>query len=236
MQVETVQMDPRIAAVHYKDYRKKVREHRAKRLAEANKKILVGGQEIRRGRVERTFIEQEDEVLMASYREMAKGQRILNVAHVMRAFGVDKDSKSRLPLLAIGQADWKHTWLRQHDNKIVFSSDSYPHWDYRHNKYKNGAIGFLSDVFPPELTNSEWRRTNNLPAVQNKRALTPAIPAHLRPAGDLSGYHILWEAKWVHEAPPDPLLLKHVSGHIYTVLAQWDLTPIEKMVLEGRAV
>jgi hypothetical protein len=58
----------------------------------------------------------------------------------------------------------------------------------------------------------------------------PLIPPRLRPAGDLSNYHILWEANW--QAPPtDPLLLRHLSGPLYAVLACWDLTPIERAVM-----
>lgn len=36
-------------------------------------------------------------------------------------------------------------------------------------------------------------------------------------------------------APPgDPALLKHVGGDIYAVVATWDLSPLERLVLSGR--
>jgi hypothetical protein len=28
--------------------------------------------------------------------------------------------------------------------------------------------------------------------------------------------------------------LKHISGPMYSVITQWDLTPVERAVLEGR--
>lgn len=232
MDIQTISMDPRIAAIHYKDYRKKVREHRALRLKEAEKKILEGGRTIRAGRTERSLIEKEDEALMFSYREMAKGQRVLNVASVMKSLGLDP--VKQLPVLAIAQADWPRVHFRTDRPRVFFASEHWASWDHRYGRYKKGALHFPWDTFRAELYDEEWRKQHNKPRVQNLVALVPAIPAHLRPAGDLSGYHILFEARWTHEAPPDPLLLKHVSGYIYTVVAQWDLTPIEKAILEGR--
>ena len=32
----------------------------------------------------------------------------------------------------------------------------------------------------------------------------------------------------------DPILLRHIAGHMYAVLAQWDLTPLERSVIEKR--
>jgi hypothetical protein len=234
MDVQTIQMDPRIAAIHYKDYRKKVREHRRQRIEEAAKKILESGRALREARAARELLEKEDTALMASYREMAKGQRILNLSQVMRTAGVDTVSKSRLPVLAIAQADWPYVWFRIESGRAVFSAEGWPRWSSTYNKYGRGGLHLPMHVFPAELTNAEWRKQNNLPPAGRIRALVPAIPVSLRPAGDLSNYHILFEAKWTHEAPPDPLLLKRVSGDIYSVVAQWDLTPIEKAILEGR--
>jgi hypothetical protein len=234
MNVSTTQMDPRVAAIHYKDYRKAVRKHREERLEAARKAITTSGQDLRKARSMRTQIEKEDEALMLSYREMAKGQRVLNLTQVFRETGLDKNEKSRLPIIAVAQADWQHVWFKIDGSRAVFAKDSWPNWRHSYNKYDEGAIWVPANAFPAELTNYSWRANNQLPPAERQKALVPAIPAMLRPSGDLSKYHILWEAEWKHEAPTDPLLLKHVTGTIYTVLAQWDLTPIEKMVLEGR--
>jgi hypothetical protein len=68
------------------------------------------------------------------------------------------------------------------------------------------------------------------------RALVPKIPPLLKPAGDLSDFFILWEAKWEAVAPVDPILLRRVSESVFVVLAQWDLTPLERSVLETRTL
>ena len=100
--------------------------------------------------------------------------------------------------------------------------------------YPKKVVPFLSSIFAAELTNAEWRKGRSLPVASSQRAVVPAIPVHLRPAGDLGEFFILFEAEWDKHAPPDPLLLKHIGGHMYSVLAQWDLTDVEKAVLEGR--
>jgi hypothetical protein len=66
------------------------------------------------------------------------------------------------------------------------------------------------------------------------RAPVPLIPPHLRPADAYRNYFILWEVKvWQRVAPVDPLLLTHVTGHVFAVVAQWDLTPIERLVMNA---
>ncbi len=233
MNVQIMQMDPRIAAIHYKDYRKKVREHKQLRLKAAEEKIKEGGKLFRAGRAERSLLEKEDEVLMQSYREMSKGMRLVNVASAIVGAGLKKDVL--LPELAIARADWTECYLHVQqwgDTQIFFAKER---WLQKYgNGYKNNPISFPGGMFPAELTNTQWRRTNSKPACPVK-TVVPSIPVQLRPAGDLSQFCILWEVeKWDATPPVDPLLLKHVSGHFYTVLAQWDLTPLERAVLSGR--
>lgn len=240
MEVQMLSMDPRIAAIHYKDYRKKVRQHREERLKKAISLNTEGNQLRRQSAKDISLIEKEDVIMMASYREMAKGQRILNVANAIRGAGLC--SEKFLPKLAIARANWEHCHLRFDNgsvNNVVFSAEAWVQTTWRSDANRRylapkRVIPFLSSIFGAELTNAEWRKGRNLPVADKQRAAVPAIPAHLRPAGDLEEFFILFEAEWDKHAPPDPLLLKHVGGHMYSVLAQWDLTDVEKAVLEGR--
>jgi hypothetical protein len=84
---------------------------------------------------------------------------------------------------------------------------------------------------PSELTDIEWRNRNEFP--KKAHALVPSVPPQLRP-DDLSKYFILWEAEWTAKAPVDPILLSPVNDTMFAVVAQWDLTPLEQRVLEGR--
>lgn len=45
---------------------------------------------------------------------------------------------------------------------------------------------------------------------------------------------MLFEAEWRPEPPKDPALLRHIGGDLYSVVAVWDLTELERAVLAGR--
>jgi len=241
MEVQAISMDPRIAAIHFKDYRKKVREARTARVTALKGEITDGNKKRVNAYKNLSLLEKEDIVTMESYRAMAKGHRIINVANAIRGAGLC--TEKQLPVLAIARANWENCHLRFDTNSgfnsVVFSQDPWLNTNWRSNAAKRfidpkRVIPFLSSIFGAELTNAEWRKGRSLPVANTQRAVVPTIPVHLRPAGDLSEYFILFEAEWDKHAPPDPLLLKHVAGHMYSVLAQWDLTDVEKAVLEGR--
>lgn len=70
-------------------------------------------------------------------------------------------------------------------------------------------------------------------------AMVPIVPPRHRPARGMGDLLVLWEVEqwaWATVPPPpgDPALLRHVAGDIYAVVATWDLTELEKLVLSGR--
>lgn len=230
MNVQTMQMDPRIAKIHYGDYHRKVLEHREERKKQIALRGREIGKEIKKIRIEKSRLEREDEELMRAYQAMADGNRILNLPHVLKAAGIQP--KTHLPALAIARADWKSCFFQVDYGQCWYSSDSNIPWNVRMRKGK-GFIPFAQSVFPSETTNTHWRtNTANLPRYPAK-AMVPAIPAHLRPS-NVDEMYILWDAVWETRPPIDPLLLKRVSDTIYVVLASWDLTPLEQAILEGR--
>ena len=88
------------------------------------------------------------------------------------------------------------------------------------------GTGTFAGVETRRMTNWAGGRTQS----GGMNALIPNVPPALRPAHALSNYHLLWEAEWrVAPGPPpgDPALLKHIGGDLYSVLAVWDLTPVE---------
>jgi hypothetical protein len=66
------------------------------------------------------------------------------------------------------------------------------------------------------------------------KAQVPMIPPRHKPAGHLRAYRVLFEAVWERRPPVDPMLLRHVGGPFYVVVAQWDLSPLEQAVLRAR--
>lgn len=65
-------------------------------------------------------------------------------------------------------------------------------------------------------------------------AVVPIVPPRLHPRAALSNYHILWDAIWTPAPPKDPMLLRRLAGHLYAIVAIWDLTSLEQAVLRGR--
>lgn len=73
--------------------------------------------------------------------------------------------------------------------------------------------------------------------------MVPLVPPKARPRRNaaLRNLLTLWEVEdwqWTEQARPrtpvDPALLQHVGGDIYAVLATWNLTELERLVLTDR--
>jgi hypothetical protein len=77
------------------------------------------------------------------------------------------------------------------------------------------------------------------PPAEPKRgvAMVPMVPPDVITDGrgcDLSKHFVLWEVESWDAAPPvDPMLLKPIGGDLYAVVAQWDLTDLERAILRG---
>lgn len=217
MNVQTHTMDPRIARIHYADYRKRVRAHR-----ELRQQKIDG--EINRMRREKTRMEKEDEALLIAYRALTRGQQVLFLPEVMRAAGVDE--KQMLPNLAIAKADTEWCFFSAYSyNEHVSFGDR---WGSR-----KESIRLDRTIFRPGVHNTEWRKANAKPSYP-VRAMVPKVPPTIAPV-DLSKYYILFEPKW-EVSPPhlDPILLSRAHEHVFVVVATWDMTPIEAAVLGGR--
>lgn len=243
MQVETIEMDPQIARVHYLRYRDQVRKHREARKQKLEKKGKEAGRELGRVRIAKSQLEKEDEELKLAYRALSRGERLINVPRALEEGNLNPSNQ--LPNLAIAKADWKWCYLGyggdypgvRGRNYFTFTCCS-SRYDAQYTwRAKKNHITFSRDMFPAELSDQRWRRENNLQTLDgcwmNCKALVPTVPPHLRPE-DLSKFYILWEAVWEKEPPIDPILLSRVNDRMYAVVAQWDLTDLEQQVLEGR--
>lgn len=183
---------------------------------EARRKYL----EYLRGVKERTGKEYEH--AKRAFRELSHGRTVIDLAAAMASAGVDERGR---PRLAVGPADAKLCWFR-----------------YASDRWRDAAPTFSPDDW---FSGAQGRkRRTRLPVETFKiaadqrqrmklRAVVPLIPPGLLPSGDLSRYTILWEAEW-ETLPVDPMLLRHLGGTLYVVLATWDLSPVERAVLTER--
>lgn len=106
----------------------------------------------------------------------------------------------------------------------------------RDGRYRKGRVKLQTgfELEPGYAEGRDMRWTNSAWA-----AMVPIVPPRHRPARGLADRLVLWEVEnweWtsVPRPPADPALLRHVGGDIYAVEAQWDLTPLEQLVLSGR--
>lgn len=161
----------------------------------------------------------------------SKGRRILRLGDSMAIAGVNEKG---WPKLAITRAHREFVFVRK-----AFRNET--------ERWTDASAMFYaqSEELKPREGRT-WKTTYNCDRVvmrldghkleqwSHLRAVVPTIPPHLMPAGRLSNYHILWEAEWTPTAPKDPILLSRIDGDAFAVLAQWDLSEVERLVLQRR--
>lgn len=161
----------------------------------------------------------------SAYRQLAKGRRLIHLSRALRGAGLHEDGS---PKLAIARADrkevmfrWRQHWGDQPRNTIRFDCS------------KRHDFTWLTLMRDVDMRQSAPGRTDGY-------AIVPTVPADVRPhTGQLKDWWVLFEVEeWaprslIAEAPYDPLLLQHVGGELYSVLGEWDLTEIERAILEG---
>lgn len=171
-----------------------------------------------------------DRMMMNAFRLLSEGRGILNLRETISKGGVHEETW--LPKLAVMRADQEMCWFV----RGVEGSGCYSEKNAR-NVTKARLTTRLqfrmpADTFPrqswseiPEATRRRYRESFSTPV--------PPIPPEHRPSDAFSKYCILWEVDvWEPHAPPgDPVLLRPIGGDLYAVMAVWDLTSVERMVL-----
>ena len=163
------------------------------------------------------------------YHSLSKGHKVIDVFDAFKRTGVNKDGE---PKLAICRADHKTVRFRKQD----FGSGVF----YNLDEWIKEAVNLPSGTFP------KWEHekdANGNPKTESWTVLreriktgVPIIPAQFLPDSKLENFYILWEVKdWQESIPPkkDPFLLKRISTNLFSVLAEWDVTEVERAVLRG---
>ena len=182
----------------------------------------------------------EYEGLWRGYKAIAAGQQVLDLGQTMHAAGVQEDTL--FPRLAICRADARscRCMLKQ-DGGADFVDDA-----YRWGRAKRRTVTLPSGTLPSFTM--QWNQGVGIPSryrpggiLERQRwisseatAVVPIVPPRLHPRAALANYHCLWDAVWTPAPPKDPLLLRHLAGQLYAIVAQWDLTALEQAVLRGR--
>ena len=176
----------------------------------------------------------EYEAVAAGYEALAEGTPLINLSEVIRAGGFDEQMR---PRLAVARADRRQVHLvwPSTSTLALFTTAVAPLAD-------PGTLRLSVDLGREHgmmTTNGNWGRT------VGGYALVPMIPPQVReasrvPASRDRNHFILWEVEAWADRPLraipdlDPFLLRHLGGELYAVLAEWDLTPLERAVMAGR--
>ncbi len=177
--------------------------------------------------------------ILQVYRALWKGKTVISVNLAMEAAGINLDGS---PVLAIANATARWCWFVRAAGRIydpghhswshpasAFVSDWSVNPGYRNRilcaerATKGTRFRFLQDFFPVYLPDELQARVPMVPPGK--------IP---RKNAAMENYVILWEADW-QKAPRDPVLLKRITREYFTVEAEWDLTDVERMLLETAA-
>lgn len=170
----------------------------------------------------RTERNAEDEALAAAYRAAARGLPVIRLSKAIAAGGWFDNG---LPRLAVVRADATQCWVDvswRREVGVIFADNP--------DATNRGALVAEHTVRVPVPVPPHGRLSRG-------RTVVPIIPPRLRPRpARLRLCHILWEVEsWTPEAPKDPALLRHLRGDLWSVLATWDLTELERAVLAQRS-
>jgi len=167
------------------------------------------------------------EDLKKVYYALSNGKKVIDIYEAFKKTGVGVDGN---PKLAISPANERAVrFHKENRGGGMFTRDEDFHQE------------LVVDVRLPSQTFPEWETDKQdgrtWISIKNQEISTnvPFIPAHLLPEGKLENYYILWEVdEWrVIAKAVDPFLLKRINANTFIVLASWDLTEVEQIVMRG---
>lgn len=172
-----------------------------------------------------------------AYAELAKGTVLIDPISAIREAGCKEDGRPRLAMVRADQRFCR--WEIQRHSRW---------WDSEKRTYQGKYAPMVWSFKGRKDKSWDRQRANNLdikvhdvktePPAEPKPglAMVPMVPPDILPARgcDLSKHFILWEVESWDVAPPvDPILLRPIGGDLYAVIAQWDLTELERTILRG---
>lgn len=169
----------------------------------------------------------EDEAILMAYRAAKRGLPVISLSRAFDTAGYHDDG---LPKLAIVRADAKECFVSVDSssrnvpggNRLTFASS-------QNSRSQGALVGRTTTCVHTSVSRPSQKRWR-------ARCVVPVVPPRHRPKrGRISNFHILWEVdEWSPAPPVDPALLRHIRGDLWSVVAVWDLTELERLVLSQR--
>lgn len=203
MNVNTVQLDPEIAKEKYKEYLEASKKQKSKEYSAARR----------------------------AYRALSKGLKVIDIYKAFEKTGLKADGTPKLAIVRAGSKLVYFTKIPGGGGR--FKREDPTNW---HTKT------FADDVTLPDGTFPDWpieepNANRRWSEIKDKQLVTnvPFIPAHIPIPTKLENYYILFEvAKWKTTASvKDPYLLQRLNDNTFVVLAEWDVSEVEAIIMRG---
>jgi len=152
----------------------------------------------------------EDVEMRRMYKAAAAGKPIIDVSKAWKLTGL----KDTYPRLALACAHWQQCFFDKYQKEFRD--------DRRSMRAREHWIRIPDDIW-------DWNNVGR----NTVGTAVPFMPPSIRPRRWLSTYHILFEVEQWTEYPADPFLLKHITGWLFVVVAEWELTELERQLLAG---
>lgn len=206
---------------------------------EAQNLLMEYEEEMRRGH------DEEMADVLVGLEAQAQGWPVLHLSNAITEGG--QKYTNGLPNIAVARADQvqvtiredRTSWYRRNDRAYEDNhSFWFDSWRGRQDEAPKDYRGLLCVGATVDwgLRVGSWDRWT---------ADVPLIPPHVRrQAGGKTGLRrhlVMWEVEeWRGagrpNAPADPFLLRPLGGEMYAVIAQWDLTELERAIVAGRKI
>jgi hypothetical protein len=160
-----------------------------------------------------------------AYRALSKGYKLLDIYKAFEETGLGVDGR---PKIAIVRANAKQVYFTKVRNGAARFSLHAPNIWQRHET--------KSDVNLPEGIFSNWPTApKEVWNIVDRESVTnvPIIPAHITVPHSLENYYILFEVdKWSRiSSTKDPFLLQRLNDNTFIILAEWDVSEVEAVVM-----
>jgi hypothetical protein len=172
----------------------------------------------------------QDRAIAAVYKAAQAGDKLIELSSAIHRGGYHPNG---LPRLAVARAGSRVCWAAMRSmvtGSVVHSVEiCYADWQNAATQHVVGVRPHTVTVQLP-LSTQVWAQGTTM---------VPPIPPRFRPkraliGPDLGAYHVLWEVEqWTMTPSRDPALIQHVAGDVWKVLAEWDLTPLERAAITG---
>lgn len=153
-------------------------------------------------------LRKEQKLIKQVYNYLRKGKRIIDLNRSFEIAGLNELGQ---PKLAIARADWEKVTIVRNYDKIIFKEED---WSRKENITISNTIFEKCNFYKLETP-------------------LPYVPPYIS-IYDPKKFYILWEVEgWKKIQPRDPILLKKISNNFYLVCNFWNLTEIERKIMNS---